>query len=43
MDIAKIFWDKLNSKVEVRYLTFIFLGHTRADNLLKAFQEATSK
>ena len=43
MDIVITFWDKLNSKVEVRYLTSIFLGHTRADDLLKAFQEANSK
>ena len=43
MDIAITFWDKLNSKVEGRYLTSIFLRHTRADNLLKAFQETTSK
>ena len=43
MDIAITFWDKLNSKVEGRYLTFIFLGHTRADDLLKAFQETTCK
>ena len=43
MDIVIIFWDKLNSEVEVRYLTSIFLGHTRADDLLKAFQETTSK
>ena len=43
MDIVVTFWDKVNSKVEVRYLTSIFLGHTRADDLLKAFQEATSK
>ena len=34
--------NKLNSKVEVQYLTSIFLWHTRADDLLKAFQEATS-
>ena len=37
MDIVITFWNKLNSKVEVRYLTSIFLGHTRADDLLKAF------
>ena len=43
MDIVITFWDKLNSKVEVQYLASIFLGHTRADHLLKAFQEATSK
>ena len=43
MDIVVTFWDKLNSNMEVRYLTSIFLGHTRADDLLKAFQEATSK
>ena len=41
MDIVTTFWDKLNSKVEVPYLISIFL--TRADDLLKAFQEATSK
>ena len=35
MDIVITFWDKLNSKVEVRYLTSIFLGHSRAD--LKTF------
>ena len=43
MDIVITFWDKLNSKVEVQYLASIFLGHTRTDHLLKAFQEATSK
>ena len=43
MDIVITFWDKLNSKVEVQYLASIFLGDTRADHLLKAFQEATSK
>ena len=37
------FWDKLNSKVEIWYLASIFLGHTRAEDLLKAIQEATSK
>ena len=43
MDIAITFWDKLNSKVEAWYLTSIFLGHTRADDLLKACQETTFK
>ena len=43
MDIVITFGDKLNSKVEVLYPISIFLGHTRADDLLKAFQEATSK
>ena len=37
------FWDKLNSKVEIWYLASIFHRHTRAENLLKAIQEATSK
>ena len=37
MDIVITFWDKLNSKAEVRYLTSIFLGHTRAEDLLKGF------
>ena len=43
MGIFITFWDKLNSKVETRYLTSIFLGHTRADDLLKACQETTFK
>ena len=43
MDIVITFLDKLNSEVEVSYLTSIFLGHNRADDLLKALQEATSK
>ena len=43
MGIFITFWDKLNSKVEARYLTSIFLGHTRADDLLKACQETTFK
>ena len=43
MGIFITFWDKLNSKVEARYLTSIFLGHTRADDLLNACQETTFK
>ena len=43
MNIVITFWDELNSKVQVGYLTSIFPGHNRADDLLKAFQEATSK
>ena len=37
MDIVITFSDKLYFKVEVRYLKSIFLGHNRADDLLKAF------
>lgn len=36
-------WIKLYYKVDVWYLAFIFCGYTTVDNLLKAFQEATSK
>ena len=32
-----------NDKVESRYLTFLFLGHTTAKDLKKKFEEATEQ
>ena len=41
MDIVITYWNNENNNVEVRYLTSIFLGHTKAADLLVGFEKAT--
>lgn len=36
MDLAVRFWDKLKEEVTSRYFTSAFLGHSTANDLLKA-------
>ena len=42
MDLIVRAWDKDKNKVSSRYLTYQFLGHTRAADLLQKFQEPLS-
>ena len=42
MDIVITFWNKLDNEINTRYFTSVFLGHTRANDLLEAFQKALS-
>ena len=43
MDILIRFWDSNKNEVSTRYYTSVFLGHTRACDLLKAFEDNIPK
>lgn len=43
MDIHIRFWDNTTDRIVTRYLTSVFMGHSTAEDTLKAFQNATNK
>ncbi|GBM10447.1 hypothetical protein AVEN_263358-1 [Araneus ventricosus] len=43
MGILVRFWNSNAQKVETRYLTSVFMGHSTAEDTLKAFNDATKK
>ena len=41
LDVHVRYWSSENGRVESRYLTSLFIGHGRTDDILKHFEEAT--